>query len=100
MDIAALVGSHQRFAPHPRSEVRNDDRHGWKASSNRGQGERVTKTEVEGGRKSKLLSYAYRQDATVHEHRGLVLGRRGKDLSHPLIVQFISVHGRKEANGS
>ena len=22
------------------------------------------------------------------------------DLSHPLIVQFISVHGRKEANGS
>ncbi len=98
MDIAALVGSHQRFAPHARSKMRNDDRNGRKASSHGGQRERVTQTKVEGRRKPKLLSHAYRQDATVHEHRGLVLGCRGKNLSHPLVVQFIGVHGRKEAN--
>ena len=98
MDIAALVGRHQRFAPHARSEMGNDDGNGWKASGHGGQRERVAKTKVEGGGKPKLLSYAYRQDAAVHEHRSLVLRCRGKDLSHPLVVQLIRVHGRKEAN--
>jgi hypothetical protein len=100
MDVAALIGSHQGFAPHARAEMRNDDRHGGKARGNRGQRERIAQTKVEGRWQPKLLSYAHRQHAAVREHHRLVLSRRGKDLSHSLVVQFVGVHRGKEANAA
>lgn len=80
--------------------MRDDDGNSGKAQGDRGKRKRIAKPEVERRREAEFLANADAQHTTVHEHRGSMLGRRGKDLSYPLVVQFVAVHCGKKANAT
>ena len=78
--------------------MRNDDGNGRKARRDRGKRKRIAQPKVEGRWEPEFLSHADGQYPAVHEHDGLVLERRRKDLAHPFIVQSVAVHCGKQTD--
>ena len=62
--------------------------------------QRIAEPQIERRRQAELLAHADGQHAAVHEHRGAARRGRLERRGHPLVVQPVVVHRRKQADAA